>query len=75
MIDDESMITLSPPGAVPPGHPGLTDRVVAAVEHAQMQCYFGDGIHHGISDADGPHEHHWQAILYVCRGCGAFDET
>jgi hypothetical protein len=57
------------PGDVPQGHPGLTQRVLDAVAKAKL------GWHESreISDEDGPHEHHWQPILWVCRGCGAFD--
>jgi hypothetical protein len=57
------------PGAVPEGHPGLTQRVLEAAERARL-ARLSDGE---ITDADGPHAHHWQAILYVCRGCGEFD--
>jgi hypothetical protein len=30
--------------------------------------------HVGPLSRVGPHEHHWQAVLWWCRGCGAFDE-
>jgi hypothetical protein len=58
-----------PLGGVHPGDLGLTDRVVAAVTKARRSPRVG----HPITDQDGPHEHHWQAILWICRGCGEFD--
>ena len=60
-----------PPGDVPEGHPGLTPRVLEALAIARLN----HAVDHPITDNDGPHLHHWEAILYVCRGCGAFDET
>lgn len=57
------------PGDVPDGHPGLTQRVLDAVARAKLNWQ----VSHEITDEDGPHLHHWEAILYVCRGCGAFD--
>lgn len=59
------------PGDVPEGHPGMTPRVRAAVARATRYDYLD---HHELTDADGPHNHHWVPILWVCRGCGAFDE-
>jgi len=62
----------APPGGVPEGHPGRTPRVLEAIEAAQRARRAA----HIISDADGPHAHQWQAILWWCRGCGAVeDET
>ena len=57
------------PGDVPVGHPGLTQRVVDAVARAELTWRTA----HPITDADGPHLHHWEPILWVCRGCRAFD--
>ncbi len=57
------------PGDLPDGHPGLTERVLVAMAKAQLNWRAG----RTITDASGPHYHHWEAILYVCRGCGAFD--
>lgn len=59
-----------PPGDVPDGHPGLTLRVLEAVARAQLQH-----DSHLVTDEDGPHSHHWEAILYRCRGCGAFEDS
>jgi hypothetical protein len=58
------------PGDVLPGHPFLTARVCLAVAKARQNHRA-----HQITDADGPHRHHWQAILWVCRGCGEFEES
>jgi hypothetical protein len=58
-----------PPGDVPEGHPGLTPRVLDAVAKARLY----HGIGHEITDADGPHQHHWEPILWWCHGCGACD--
>jgi hypothetical protein len=63
-------LVTAPPGGVPKGHPGLTPRVLQAVETAQLQ----PRASRPITDEDGPHRHHWQAVLWWCRGCGAFDE-
>ena len=60
----------APPGGVPAGHPGLTPRVLDAVAKARLNPH----VVHRITDADGPHQHHWQAVLWWCRGCGAFEE-
>ena len=60
-----------PPGDVPQGHPGLTPRVIDAVAKARSHPTVG----HLITDDDGPHLHHWEAILWWCRGCGAIDES
>jgi hypothetical protein len=60
---------LAPPGAVPDGHPGLTPRVLHAVALARL-IYRAKSQ---ITDADGPHEHHYMPILWWCRGCGEFD--
>jgi hypothetical protein len=60
---------LAPLGAVPEGHPGLTPRVLHAIAISQLSW-----ISHPITDGSGPHLHHWQPILWRCRGCGAFDE-
>jgi hypothetical protein len=59
-----------PPGDVPEGYPGLTPRVLDAVAKARLHHNAG----HPITDEDGPHLHHWEPILWCCRGCGAFDE-
>lgn len=59
-----------PPGGVPDGHPGLTSRVVAAIAIARMKPQ----MLRAITDECGPHQHHWEPILWWCRGCGAFDE-
>jgi hypothetical protein len=56
-------------GDLPEGHPGLTQRVLDAMERARLDVAEA----HEITDEDGPHQHHWEAILWVCRGCGAFD--
>jgi hypothetical protein len=58
-----------PPGYVPEGHPGLTPRVVHAVALARL-IYRTNPY---ITDENGPHLHHWQPILWWCRGCGEFD--
>lgn len=63
-------LSLVPPGAVPDGHPGLTARVLDAIAAARLSHYRG----RPITDEDGPHLHHWQPILWWCRGCGAFEE-
>jgi hypothetical protein len=60
----------APPGDVPPGHPGLTPRVLDAVAKARLNHRAA----HQITDADGPHCHHWEAILWWCRGCGAVSD-
>ncbi len=65
---DTSDLSGCPPGGVPEGHPGLTLRVKRAIAIAEMTW-----IHHPITDASGPHLHHWEPILWCCRGCGAFD--
>jgi len=59
-----------PPGEVPEDHPGLTPRVRDAVAKARLS----HNTSHLITDDDGPHLHHWEPILWACRGCGAFDE-
>jgi hypothetical protein len=56
------------PGDVPDDHPGLTPRVLDAVARARFNATC-----HAITDEDGPHLHHWEPILWACRGCGAFD--
>jgi hypothetical protein len=56
-------------GDLPEGHPGLTQRVRDAMAKAELDV----AESHEITDEDGPHAHHWQAILWWCRGCGAFD--
>jgi len=53
------------PGHVPENHPGMTDRVRAAIAAAQLDHNRG----HLVTDDDGPHKHHWDAIMWVCRGC------
>jgi hypothetical protein len=58
-----------PPGGVPDGHPGLTPRVLHAIAIARLSW-----INHPITDDSGPHLHHWQPILWWCRGCGETDE-
>ncbi len=78
LVSDPSRRYLDPPGgvldAIPggvsDGHPGLTPRVVAAIAWARLHHHDG----HAVTDDDGPHEHHWQAILYWCRGCGACED-
>lgn len=55
-----------PAGGVPPGHPGMTARVIAAVTYARL--------HHRatghIDDTCGPHAHHWTPVAWACFGCG-----
>jgi hypothetical protein len=63
------VIGLAPPGAVPEGHPGLTPRVLRAVAIARL--IYRANLR--ITDSDGPHLHHWEPILWACRGCGEFD--
>jgi len=63
-------LVTDPPRGVPEGHPGLTPRVLDAIATACL----GHCVGHPITDDDGPHSHHWQPILWWCRGCGAFDE-
>ena len=63
-------LTAIVPGDVPVDHPGLTPRVLDAIAAARRR----PRRHYPITDADGPHRHHWVPILWVCRGCGAFDE-
>jgi len=43
--------------------------VIAAVARAALIQYH----EHQITDEDGPHMHHWEPILWHCRGCGDFD--
>jgi len=59
---------VEPPGGVPEDHPGWTERVKRAVAIARMTW-----ISHGITDASGPHLHHWEPIVWYCIGCGAID--
>lgn len=59
-----------PPGSVPEGHPGLTPRVLDAIAWARLHPRNG----HVVTDEDGPHLHHWEPVLWWCRGCGAIDE-
>ena len=47
----------------------VTQRVLDAVARAELNWHRQE-----ITDAHGPHLHHWEAILYTCRGCGAFDD-
>jgi len=67
----------TPPGGVSEGDPGLTPRVLEAIATArrieEYAWLAGEGEHE-ITDANGPHQHRWQPILWVCRGCGAVEE-
>jgi hypothetical protein len=60
-----------PPGGIAEGHPFLTPRVQDAVTTGRLTAHRP----RPITDADGPHEHHWQAIevLYECSGCGTHE--
>jgi hypothetical protein len=60
---------LRPPGDVPAGHPGLTPRVLAAIAIARLK----PRRTYAITDADGPHRHHWQPFAWWCLGCGAIE--
>lgn len=48
---------------------GKASRVRDAIFRAQL--------HHDtdrlLTDDDGPHAHHWEPILWWCRGCGECD--
>jgi hypothetical protein len=68
--DPRRLHRCAPPGGVPAGHPGLTTRVLEAVAKARLN----PPAAHPITDEDGPHLHHYQPILWWCRGCGAIDE-
>jgi hypothetical protein len=61
------------PGDVPADHPGLTQRVLDALARARRDWIAGAYEDHAITDAAGPHQHHWEPILWCCRGCGEFD--
>ncbi len=58
-----------PPGGVSEDNPGLTREVLAALAIARRTHRVGQAI----TDKDGPHLHHWEPILWMCRGCGEFD--
>jgi hypothetical protein len=49
----------------------LTPRVLDAIARARRTRR----ATHVVTDDDGPHEHHWQTILYWCRGCGECEEV
>jgi hypothetical protein len=58
-----------PPGRVPDGHPGLTSRVLEALAVAREN----PRATRRLTDDDGPHLHHWEPIMWVCRGCWAVE--
>jgi hypothetical protein len=58
------------PGDVPDDHPGLTPRVLDAIRQARLN----PRPEYVLTDDDGPHAHHWQPILWWCRGCGEFEK-
>jgi hypothetical protein len=60
---------LAVPGDVWDGHPFVTARVLAALAYARAHRHNG----HRVTDADGPHEHHWQVVGWECLGCGAIE--
>lgn len=59
-----------PPGGMREGHPDVTPEVLAALVVARRTWQPA----RALTDRDGPHLHHWEPILWVCRGCGEFDE-
>jgi hypothetical protein len=61
------------PGDVPDDHPGLTPRVQLAIHRARLLAEWDHHTDADITDASGPHQHHWEPILWWCRGCGQCD--